>query len=152
MKNLFLLVFALFSFTMVAQESFPQYQPYASIALSTRGQGDFQSNSYASVEVGVTHKQISYGVAIGRSNLVDVFQNDQLANYYWEVKFSPSYNLGSNFSVNLIAGGGAYFNSDNYFAEIGAGLGYSVNNFTYGVSYSNWDELNYFSPYISYSF
>lgn len=125
---------------------------YVSLGLSMHLQGDWQENSYATVEGGVTCNNISYGAVFGRSNLVDVFDKDQITNYFWEAKISPNYKLVGNLTGSLIAGAGGYFGSDDYFTEVGVGIGYTHENVSIGLSFSNWDEVNYLSPSISYSF
>lgn len=124
---------------------------FVSVGLST-SQGDFATNSYPSVELGYIHENISYSAVFGRGDFNGVFRSgDNLDNYWFEAKFSPSYSIG-RLNGFLIAGGGAYFNSDHYFAELGLGLSYTHKRFTYGASFSNWDTKNYITPFISINF
>lgn len=160
MKKLFLIAIALLgmSFTSVAQDStktditpLKSYTTYVTASLSMHGGANFQETSYPALEVGITQRNISYGFVFGRGNLVNMFENDRMENYFWELKFSPSYRLG-DITGSLVAGGGAYFDSTHYFAELGVGLGYSVGDFTYGLTFSNWDTVNYVTPSVSYTF
>lgn len=124
---------------------------FVSVGLST-SQGDFEINSYPSIELGYVHENISYSAVFGRGDFNGMFRNgDNLDNYYFEAKFSPSYSIG-RLNGFLIAGGGVYFNSDHYFAELGLGLSYTHNRLTYGASFSNWDTKNYITPFISVNF
>jgi len=160
MRKILFLFVALISLSATAQTStdstktchkFNPKNMYVSLNCSM-SQGDFATNSYPSIEFGYTHKTISYGAIFGRGDFKGIFRNDDnLANYYWEAKFSPSYSVGP-LNGFLIAGGGAYFNSDHYFAELGLGLSYTHKNVTYGVAFSNWDTKNYLTPFVSFNF
>ena len=152
-KRLFLLV-ALISFSAFAQtepKSEKERNMYVSLGCSI-GQGDFQTNSYPSLEVGYVREKIAYGAILGRGSFKNAFaKEDTLGFYYWEGKVAPFYKLGP-LTGSIFAGGGAYFNSDHYFAELGVGLSYRVGNYSFGASFSNWDTLNYVTPSVSYSF
>ena len=157
MKNLLFLFVALISLSASAQtvtDSTKTVKPrnlFVSVGLST-SQGDFATNSYPSLELGYTHENISYSALFGRGDFNGIFRSgDNLDNYWFEVKFSPSYSIGP-LNGFLIAGGGAYVNSDHYFAELGLGLSYTHKRFTYGASFSNWDTKNYITPFVSVSF
>jgi hypothetical protein len=157
MKKVLFLLVALISLGANAQTSTDSTKTvgsknlFVSVGLST-SQGDFATNSYPSIELGYTHENISYSAVFGRGDFNGVFRNDDnLGNYWFEAKFSPSYSVGP-LNGFLIAGGGAYFNSNHYFAELGAGLSYTHNRFTYGAAFSNWDTKNYVTPFISVNF
>ena len=152
MKRVLFLFVALISLSATAQTTIDSTKTvtprnlFVSVGLST-SQGDFATNSYPSIELGYTHENISYSALFGRGD----FNGDNLDNYWFEAKFSPSYSVGP-LNGFLIAGGGAYFNSDHYFAELGLGLSYTHKRFTYGASFSNWDTKNYITPFVSVSF
>ena len=155
MKNLLFLFVALISLSATAQtDTTKTSKPrnlFVSVGVST-SQGEFATNSYPSLELGYTHENISYSAIVGRGDFKGMFRSgDGLGNYYFEAKFSPSYSVGP-LNGFLIAGGGAYFNSDHYFAELGLGLSYTHKRFTYGASFSNWDRKNYITPFVSVSF
>lgn len=157
MKKILFLFVALISLTATAQTSVDSTKTetpknfFASVGVST-SKGDFTTNSYPSVEIGYTYKNISYSAMIGRGDFNGMFKNsDNLNNYWFEFKFSPCYSVGP-LNGFLIAGGGAYFNSDYYFAELGVGLSYTHKRFTYGTSFSNWDTKNYITPFVSVNF
>jgi hypothetical protein len=151
MRKVLLVLIAFIGLSVSAQEVDSKWSSYLTAGLSM-GRGDnFQESSYPTLEFGKTHKNISYGFVIGRGNLVEVFNNDHFADYFWEGKISPSYNLGQ-LTGTVFAGAGAYFDSEHYFTEVGVGLSWSVNSYSYGVSFSNWDTLNYITPSITYNF
>ena len=160
MRKILFLFVALISLSATAQTStdstktchkFNPHSMFMSVGLSM-SQGEFKTNSYPSVELGYTHKNISYSALFGRGDLNGMFRNDDnIGNYWVEAKFSPSYSIG-HLNGFLIAGGGLYINSDHYFAELGLGLSYTHNRFTYGVSFSNWDTRNYVTPFVSVNF
>ena len=152
MKNLILGAILLFS-VMSFGQTIPTEKDrnmFLSLGLST-SQGDFKTNSYPSIELGYVHEKISYSAVFGRGDFNGVLSNsDKIQNYWFELKFSPSYSVGP-LNGFLIAGGGAYFDSTEYFAELGLGLSYTYNRFTYGCSFTNWDTKNYITPFISVS-
>jgi hypothetical protein len=157
MKKLLFLFVALISLSVSAQtsnDSIKTEKPknmFVGLNLSM-SQGDFSTNSYPGLEVGYVKDNISYSAIFGRGDFNGMLRDgDNLDNYWWEVKFSPSYPIGP-LNGFLIAGGGAYFNSDHYFAELGLGLSYTKNNINYGVCFSNWDTKNYVTPFISFNF
>jgi hypothetical protein len=96
---------------------------------------------------------LSYGLVLGRGNLIGLAQSgDVLSNYFYEVKVSPSFPIGI-VNANIILGVGSYFITSNaMFIEYGIGVSKSYGNLTYGVSYMNWDDINYITPSISYGF
>lgn len=160
MKKLLLLAVLLFTTVTFAQVETPnvdqpvkkkEYVKYISLGLSMHMDGDFQQQSYPSVEIGVTHNNISYGAVFGRGNLVNIFDKDNIDNYFWEAKFAPSYSIG-DLTGTLFAGAGGYIDSQHYFTEVGIGLSYAYKNTSFGVNVSNWDTVNYFTPNITYSF
>jgi len=138
-----------------------KWSKYVSVNLSISNGNDYGYNanttsfdmaSYPSLEFGFSRENISLGAVIGRGNLRGLGTNeDRFSNYYWEVKAVPSFPLGV-VNASLIFGAGSYFNNDkgNTFIEYGTGISYTVNKFTYGVCYSNWDGIDYITPNISY--
>lgn len=135
----------------------------------------FDEASYPSLEFGFSRENLSLSAVIGRGNfrglgnrnylsgygLTDneldynkpIYDTDNLAKYYWEVKATPSFPLGI-INASLIFGAGSYFSNDkgNTFIEYGSGISYTVGKFTYGVCYTNWDGIDYITPNISYGF
>lgn len=130
----------------------------------------FKESSYPSIELGVSRENISFGAVLGRGNLKGLFASqytdkdntrdgehyqtsDRLSNYYWEVKAVPSFPLGA-VSANLIFGIGSYMTQakGSMFIEYGSGIAYTSGKITYGLSYSNWDGMDYITPSLSYSF
>lgn len=138
-----------------------KWSKYVAVGLSISNGNDYGDNanvttfdmaSYPSVEFGFSRENISLGAVIGRGNLRGLGTNeDKFSNYYWEVKAVPSFPLGV-VNASLIFGAGSYFNNDkgNTFIEYGTGISYTVNKFTYGICYSNWDGIDYITPNISY--
>jgi hypothetical protein len=152
MKKILVLLVALFSLTVVGQtESTKEKNMFVSAGVSISN-GDFETYSYPSVELGYSKENISYSVVFGRGNFDGAFKSTDKIDQYWtELKFSPSYSVG-NLSGFLVAGGGLYFNTDHYFAEIGLGTSYTHNNMVYGVMFTNWDTRNYVTPFVSLKF
>jgi hypothetical protein len=166
MRKLFLLLFAFFALTVTAQEQKTECSKtttYVAVGLSMASfDKTFAENSFPSVEVGFTRNDVSYGVAFGRASLRGLGDSeDVLQNYFYELKVVPSVSLGY-FNANLILGVGGYVNNggvnlnegDNssFFIEYGFGLSKTFGNVSYGLSYSNWDGVDYITPSVSYAF
>ena len=156
MKKVILLFVALLSLSAVAQTKTADVPKtkYVAVSYSIGKQSDgqtFAEVTYPSVEVGYCPQNTSYGFIVGRGSFADLKLNDVLSNYYWEAKITPSKTIGK-FTLSAFVGTGAYFNTDHYFGEIGAGIAYKINNYSYGVAYSHLDTAWYISPCISYSF
>jgi hypothetical protein len=145
-----------------------KWSKYVGVGLSISNGNSYENNdntttfdmaSYPSVEFGFSRENLSLGFVLGRTNLRGLGQSsynlgadtDNLAKYYWEVKAVPSFPLGV-VNASLIFGAGSYFSNDkgNTFIEYGTGISYTVDKFTYGVCYSNWDGIDYITPNISY--
>lgn len=164
MKKLFYVLFAFIALTVTAQaqetnkSKLTQYVS-ASMSLipSDRTEGQTLANtSYASVEYGVFYKDVMYGLSIGRGQLSGTvasnIANKNFNNYFWEVRVQPTFPLGS-ITGNLIIGAGSYFGTSGAgFVEYGLGASKSYGDLSYGLSYSNWDGINYVTPSVSYSF
>jgi len=78
-------------------------------------------------------------------------KEDNINNYYIEGKVFATKSI-RNLSGAIFFGYGGYLNTSHHFIEYGLGVGYSIKKFTYGVSYSNWDNGNYITPSITYNF
>ena len=141
----------------------PKWSKYVAVGFSISNGNDYGDNtntttfdegSYPSVEFGFSRENLSLSAVIGRGNLRGLGTNvDKFSNYYWEVKATPTFPLGV-VNASLIFGAGSYFSNDkgNTFIEYGTGISYTLDKFTYGVCYSNWDGMDYITPNISYSF
>ncbi len=122
---------------------------YISGSLSTSNGNNFNSNSYAGIEIGVCVKNITLGLASGRGNLD--FSSELIQNYWYEIKTSVSKPIG-NVKCFILAGWGQYYNTTNSFIEYGAGFSYSIKNIDLCLQVSNWDKITYVSPGIAYNF
>ena len=156
MKKVILLFVALLSLSAMAQTKTADAPKtkYVAVGYSIGRQIDgatFAESTYPNVEVGYCPNSTSYGFIVGRGSFSNIFKGDNVSNYYWEAKISPSYTLG-RVTGSVFVGTGAYFDTDHYFGEIGAGVAYKINNYSYGVSYGHWDTAWYVTPCISYSF
>jgi hypothetical protein len=157
MKKLIYVLFAFIALTVSAQAQETKCSKttkYVAVGLSMASFDEtFAENSFPSVEVGFTRNDVSYGVAFGRASLRGLGNSeDVLQNYFYELKMVPSLSLGY-FNANLILGVGGYVNQGNrHFVEYGAGLSKTFGNVSYGLSYSNWDGVDYVTPSVSYAF
>lgn len=112
----------------------------------------FQESAYPNIEFGFTRENLSLSGVIGRKNFKSLGNYvDGIKNYYWEVKATPTFPLGV-VNASIIFGVGTYFNNEvgNGFIEYGSGISYTVNKFTYGICYTNWDGIDYITPNILY--
>jgi hypothetical protein len=114
----------------------------------------FKESAYPNFEFGFSRENLSLSAVIGRNNFKGLGSNiDVFGDYYWELKVTPTFQLGV-VNANIILGVGTYFNNQvgNGFIEYGSGISYTVGKFTYGVCYTNWDGIDYITPNISYGF
>ena len=160
MKNLFYALISFIAVTVTAQAQTKSNYVSASLSLANAGSGQnhqsFSQSSYASLEYGVLRKGVMYGLAVGRGKLNgDVMSNtteQDFRNYFWEVRVQPTFPMGS-VTGNLILGAGSFIGtSDAGFIEYGVGVSKSYGDLSYGLSYSNWNGVNYVTPSVSLAF
>jgi hypothetical protein len=160
MKKLFYVLFAFIALTVTAQaqETKKEKTNYvsASLSLANANGQTFSQSTYASVEYGIVRKSVMYGLAVGRGQLNgDVMSNttgENFRNYFWQVRVQPTFSLGS-VTGSVILGVGSYFaTSDAGFIEYGLGVSKSYGDLSYGLSYSNWNGVDYVTPSVSYAF
>jgi len=166
MKKLLLGFLLLFTTLIFSQEkdidsTNVKWSKYIALGLSVSNGNDYGDNTnkytfhestYPSVEFGFIRENLSLSGVIGRKNFKSLGNHvDGIKNYYWEVKVTPTFPLGV-VTANVIFGVGTYLNNQvgNGFIEYGSGITYTVGKFTYGVSYTNWDGLDYITPNVSY--
>jgi hypothetical protein len=160
MRKLFYVLFAFIALTVTAQaqETKKEKTNYvsASLSLANANGQTFSQSTYASVEYGIVRKSVMYGLAVGRGQLNgDVMSNttgENFRNYFWQVRVQPTFSLGS-VTGSVILGAGSYFaTSDAGFIEYGLGVSKSYGDLSYGLSYSNWNGVDYVTPSVSYAF
>jgi hypothetical protein len=124
---------------------------YVSWGISLSNNSNFNSGSFSSLEGGIIYNDVALGLVFGRGNLQSVFRNDDIKNYFYELKLSPSFPIGKVYG-NIILGAGSYVDTKHNFIEYGLGISYTHKKISYGVSYSNWDGVDYITPSIAYNF
>jgi hypothetical protein len=124
---------------------------YVSWGVSMSNNSDFNSGSYSSLEFGVLYNDVAFGLVLGRGSLNGIFKNDDIRNYFYEVKVAPSFPIGKVYG-NIILGVGSYIDTKHNFIEYGLGVSYTHKKIGYGVSFSNWDGVDYVTPSITYNF
>jgi len=124
---------------------------YVSWGVSMSNNSDFNSGSYSSLEFGVLYNDVAFGLVLGRGSLNGIFKNDDIRNYFYEVKVAPSFPIGKVYG-NIILGVGGYIDTKRNFIEYGLGVSYTHKKIGYGVSFSNWDGVDYVTPSITYNF
>lgn len=156
-------IFSLFAILMIATSLSAQCSDttksccantsyYASAGISIGNMNsdadNFNKASYLSVEVGMSRKNVSFGVDFGFENM---FVSSSTRKYS-ELKTSISYPIGKC-NGYVLFGLGAFLVKDfNNFIEYGAGFSYAPCKVGYFAQYSNWAGTNYVSTGISYSF
>lgn len=159
MRKLFYVLFAFIALTVTAQaqETKSNYVS-ASLSLANADGQSFNESTYASVEYGIVRKGVAYGLAVGRGQLQgnrELSNGDSTTNfqnYFWEVRVQPTFPLGS-VTGSVILGAGSFFgSSDAGFIEYGLGVSKSYGDLSYGLSYSNWNGVNYVTPSVSLAF
>jgi hypothetical protein len=145
-----LLLFSIASYSQNVDQK-KHLNSYVSASLSMSGGDNFKLNSYPSLEVGAfATDNLSFGLNIGRLNLdKSPYSCEKLDNYYYELKSSATFPLGS-IKGFIVGGWGQYYNTT--FLEYGGGIIYSVNKFDFVLQVSNWDKATYLSPGIVYNF
>jgi len=124
---------------------------YISAGISLTNGDNFKSNSYSSIEAGIMRDNITLGGIFGRGSLSGINSSDNIKNYFYEIKTTASYPVGS-VSGSILFGYGGYFNTTHNFIEYGVGITYNKGKMGYGVTYSNWDGVNYVTPSITFNF
>jgi len=156
MKKILTLICVLFATVTFAQSSADTTKSkvggYLSIGLSVTNSDDFFTSSYTGLEGGVTYENFGAGLVLGRGSLRGMAsKNDALSNYFYEAKTFYCFPI-RRFTGTVLFGYGGYFNTNHNFIEYGGGVSYSVRKFSYGITYSNWDGVNYLTPSIAYNF
>ncbi len=124
---------------------------YISLGLSLSNGTDFKNSSYSSIEGGIMRENVTLGLIFGRGSLSGIGNGDAISNYFYEVKTTASYPIGI-VSGNILLGYGGYFNTTHMFIEYGVGITYNKGRMGYGLTYSNWDGVNYITPGITFNF
>lgn len=158
MKKTLLLLVAFISFSTFAQTKTetPSTNKFVTLNYSmsnTKIGETFKDASYPSIEVGFTTKNnVAYSAVFGRGATNGVFEKkDTLKAYYYEAKMAPYYSFGK-VTGTVFAGAGGYFDTRNYFTELGVGVSYTIKPLTLGVSFSNFDTRNYVTTSVTYNF
>jgi len=125
----------------------------AGLSLTNTTPSNFKMLNYASIEGGIMVDNLGLGLVFGRGSLLGLGSStDNIKNYFYEVKGSGYYPIGGSLTGVIVLGYGGYINTKRNFIEYGVGMSYSVNKFSYGVTYSNWDGGNYLTPNICLNF
>jgi hypothetical protein len=151
MKKLLVVLFLVASTASWTQCTENALNKYVSWGISMSNNSKFNTGSYSSLEFGVIYNDVGVGLVIGRGNLESIFKNDDIRNYFYELKVSPSFPMGKVYG-NIILGVGSYIDTRHNFIEYGFGTSYTYKKLSYGVSASNWDGCWYVAPSISYNF
>ena len=126
-------------FTMGSMNAQTSGNIYVSTGLSVTNSQNVNQESFASVELGYSANNFSYGVVVGSTNL-------GFENYWYEGKVAYSFNV-AKVNPYVLVGAGSYFsstsNSSDLFIEYGAGISVPLGNVSPYVQVSNWDSANY---------
>lgn len=125
---------------------------YLALGLSITNSSDFLNSNYLSLEGGATYKDFGAALVVGRGNLEGMFsKTDKIENYYLEGKVFYGFPI-KMITLTPFIGYGGYINTKHMFIEYGAGISYTYKSVGFGLSYSNWDGVNYITPCVSYNF
>ncbi|MFN8394610.1 MAG: hypothetical protein U0176_08065 [Bacteroidia bacterium] len=151
MKSFLLTAFLLLTSMAFAQSDSAKkhLNCYVAGSFSTSVNDNFKQGSYAGVELGVCLKNLMFGVATGRGNLD--FSTDRLQDYWFEVKAYACLPIGAVKGF-VVAGWGQYYDTKHSFIEYGVGAAYSVKQFDFSMTVSNWDRVVYLSPGVAFNF
>lgn len=123
-------------------------QNYVSISGSIPNTNNLLVDAYPSIELGRSFENFSISLIVGRNNF-DFKDNSQL--YFYEGKVSISKQVGV-VDLYTLLGVGKYFNDKTFFIEYGFGVSKRVSYYTFSLTYSNWNRINYITPSIGYNF
>ena len=106
--------------------------------------------SYPSMELGFNKDGLSLALVTGRSDN-NYSVEERLSNYWWEVKTAFCVPAGS-FDVYGLLGVGNYMSTKRVFIEYGMGFSRTLGQVSYFAQISNWDNLWYITPGLTYTF
>ena len=140
----------------------PKWGNYVNLSVSmsngntydtNEAEGTFCESSYPNIEFGFSKCNIMAGLAVGRRNFKGLGDTgDKLGDYFSEIRITPSFPLGI-IDANVVFGAGTYLvSSKGTFIEYGSGISYTQGKYTYGISYSNFDGIDYISLGLTYNF
>lgn len=118
------------------------------------------ANPYPSIEFGHVTDDVAYSIVFGRGDFDKMFSNkDMIKHYFLEYKIVPTTSIGK-LTLGAVIGAGAYLGGSDksnnkrqpFFGEIGGVATYNVKQFGIGVSFTNWDGVNYLTPSITYNY
>jgi hypothetical protein len=156
MKKLVLVLVAMLGLTsMSAQEKVEVKTDDKTHFMSVGHSFSSSAESYPTLEFGYTRNDVSYSMVFGCFDFSSLSSPNA---YFIEYKIVPSTTIGKA-TFGFIIGAGSYLgnpdgrDSKPFFGEIGAVVSYNVyKKFNLGVSYSNWDTVNYITPSLTYNF
>ena len=155
MKKIIILVLVcLINTALIGQDSTKIKKPttgYLSIGLSLSNGDNFKTGSYSSIEGGINHGNIGLGLVFGRGNLDGINKNDNIHNYYYELKTAFCHKIGDVIGM-VMFGWGQYIDTRHSFIEYGGGVTYNVGRMGYGIMITNWDQVTYLTPNITLNF
>jgi hypothetical protein len=129
------------------------YSPYVALGVSMVNSGDFRTESYPSVELGVMRDNVAFGVVFGRNNLEGLFDSkDNINQYFYEGKLAFYTPIGS-VDGYAVLGAGSYLSRVNkdVFFEYGVGISKTFKHFSVFGQVTNWDGVTYITPGISFN-
>ena len=138
------------------KDSIKKLNPYVSVGLSMTSTNTFSAGSFPTVEAGVTGKNVSEGLSVGRANLLGIGEKKEIiGSYFFEERTVVSRNFtpdNKQLSYFIMFGAGSYGDFKHIFIEYGGGFSYSIGKFSYFVQATNWDNTNYITPGLFYVF
>ena len=152
--TIFVVLMSVFhSYTAKAQDadhSTPDLYIASGLSISNTEDLTFGERSYPSIELGLFTDGITLALVTGRSSN-DYNSEENLSNYWWEVKTAVSIPTKS-FDIYGLLGVGNYFSTSRLFIEYGVGFSRTLGKFSYFAQVSNWDNLWYITPGFAYTF
>lgn len=151
MKKLFLLFALMLSTVTFAQQEESNVSFYVATGLSITNSDNFGESSYVSGELGLMIDNVAFGAVVGRNNLTGIFgENETWNNYWYEGKVAVYQPLGYVDGYALV-GVGTYVENSSIFLEYGLGVSRDFDGLGVFIQVSNWDEVTYVTPGISFS-
>ena len=124
---------------------------YGATGISISNGATFKDATFPWIEVGLDYEKFDVGLNLGRGSLN--FKDDDITQYYAELKGSTDIVTFSTVKGYAICGVGTFLNTKQVFIEYGLGAGVTLTKKSVvTVQYSNWNKDNYVSFGIQTSF
>ena len=162
MKKVILIALTMFAFigasnaqsdTASVESSGVDFYAAGCLSIGNSVLSTFASTSYPSLEFGFMKGNWALGLVVGRGSN-DFSTQGNASNYWWSIKNAAYFPIGdSEMDAYALFAVGNYMSTKTVFIEYGVGFSYMpTDHLGLFIQASNWDELWYVTPGLSYTF